>query len=153
MSIARDVDIQLAIKHVRYFAGWANKLPAGKVIQAENMSTVAMTLHEPIGAADAAHIGLFLNHGQCCCASSRIFVDTKIYDQFSALCIERAKTIQNWYRRRKIPGSTSRFNPISQGDGIHFFRQRRRSEYALENYMEVKSKNGAVPNSEISLEL
>jgi NAD-dependent aldehyde dehydrogenases len=49
VSIARDVDIQLAIKHVRYFAGWADKLPAGKVIQSENTSTVAMTLHEPIG--------------------------------------------------------------------------------------------------------
>ena len=31
-------------------------------------------------AAGAAFIGLFLNHGhgQCCCASSRIFVDSKI---------------------------------------------------------------------------
>lgn len=49
VSIARDVDIKLAIKHVRYFAGWADKLPAGKVIQADNTSTIAMTFHEPIG--------------------------------------------------------------------------------------------------------
>jgi len=44
-------------------------------------------------AADAAHIGLFLNHGQCCCASSRIFVDAKIHDKFVEMCIERAKKI------------------------------------------------------------
>ena len=44
-------------------------------------------------AADAAHIGLFLNHGQCCCASSRIFVDAKIHDKFLEMCVERAKNI------------------------------------------------------------
>ncbi len=44
-------------------------------------------------AADAAHLGLFLNHGQCCCASSRILVDEKIYDEFVKMCIERAKNI------------------------------------------------------------
>lgn len=44
-------------------------------------------------AADAAHIGLFLNHGQCCCASSRIFVDAKIHDKFVEMCVERAKNI------------------------------------------------------------
>ena len=41
----------------------------------------------------AAHIGLFLNHGQCCCASSHIFVDAKIHDQFVKLCIDKAKSI------------------------------------------------------------
>lgn len=44
-------------------------------------------------AASAAHIGLFLNHGQCCCASSRIFVDEKIHDKFVELCIGKAKAI------------------------------------------------------------
>lgn len=33
-------------------------------------------------ALNAAHIGLFLNHGQCCCASSRLFVQEGIYDEF-----------------------------------------------------------------------
>lgn len=37
-------------------------------------------------AVEAAHIGLFLNHGQCCCASSRLFVHEDIYDTF----VERA---------------------------------------------------------------
>merc|ERR1711939_383517 len=35
-------------------------------------------------AASAAHIGLFLNSGQCCIASSRIFVHEDIYDAFVA---------------------------------------------------------------------
>ena len=45
-------------------------------------------------ATSASHIGLFLNHGQCCCASSRIFVDEKIHDAFVAKCIEKAKAIK-----------------------------------------------------------
>jgi len=44
-------------------------------------------------AADTAHVGLFLNHGQCCCASSRIMVDEKVYDAFAAKCIEKARAI------------------------------------------------------------
>jgi len=55
-------------------------------------------------AADIAHIGLFLNHGQCCCASSRIFVDAKIYDQFVKLCIERAKHITIGTEEGKFQG-------------------------------------------------
>ncbi len=31
-----------------------------------------------------AHIGVFLNQGQCCCASSRVFVQEGIYDAFVA---------------------------------------------------------------------
>jgi len=48
-SIARDIDIMMAIKHLKYFAGWADKLPAGKTINVENTSAMAFTLHEPIG--------------------------------------------------------------------------------------------------------
>jgi aldehyde dehydrogenase (NAD+) len=42
-------------------------------------------------AAGAAHIGLFLNQGQCCCASSRLFVHEAIYDKFVAMCVAMAK--------------------------------------------------------------
>ena len=30
----------------------------------------------------AAHVGLFLNQGQCCCASSRLYVHEDIHDAF-----------------------------------------------------------------------
>ena len=32
-------------------------------------------------AVEGAHFGLFFNHGQCCCAGSRVFVEEKIYDR------------------------------------------------------------------------
>ena len=33
-------------------------------------------------AVEGAHFGLFFNHGQCCCAGSRVFVEEKVYDHF-----------------------------------------------------------------------
>ncbi|HXM42490.1 MAG TPA: aldehyde dehydrogenase family protein [Bryobacteraceae bacterium] len=33
-------------------------------------------------AVEGAHFGLFFNHGQCCCAGSRVFVEEKVYDRF-----------------------------------------------------------------------
>lgn len=38
-----------------------------------------------------AHVGLFLNQGQCCCASSRLFVHEAIYDAFVAKATAQAK--------------------------------------------------------------
>lgn len=29
-----------------------------------------------------AHHGIFFNHGQCCCAGSRVYVQEGIYDKF-----------------------------------------------------------------------
>jgi len=42
-------------------------------------------------AVEGAHFGLFFNHGQCCCAGSRVFVEEKIYDQFVEKSGSRAK--------------------------------------------------------------
>jgi len=42
------------------------------------------------GAANA----IFFNHGQCCCAGSRLFVDQAIFDEVSAGIVEEAKKIQ-----------------------------------------------------------
>ncbi|KAL3311227.1 Aldehyde dehydrogenase, mitochondrial [Cichlidogyrus casuarinus] len=33
-------------------------------------------------AINTAHLGLFFNQGQCCCAGSRIYVEDAIYDEF-----------------------------------------------------------------------
>ena len=38
-------------------------------------------------AVDVCHLGLFFNHGQCCIAGSRIYVEADIYEQF----VEKAK--------------------------------------------------------------
>lgn len=42
-------------------------------------------------AVDTIHFGLFFNHGQCCCASSRVFVHESIYDKFVEKSVAKAK--------------------------------------------------------------
>eukprot|EP01087_Luapelamoeba_hula_P015944 TRINITY_DN483_c0_g1_i1.p1 TRINITY_DN483_c0_g1~~TRINITY_DN483_c0_g1_i1.p1 ORF type:complete len:515 (-),score=111.75 TRINITY_DN483_c0_g1_i1:222-1703(-) len=42
-------------------------------------------------AVDIAHIGLFLNQGECCCASSRLYVQESVYDEFVRVSVEKAK--------------------------------------------------------------
>ncbi len=78
-------------------------------------------------AADAAHVGLFLNHGQCCCASSRIFVDSKIHDQFVQKCLERAKSIKM--------GTEEGMDQGPQVDGIQFGK--------IMDYIESGKREGA----------
>jgi aldehyde dehydrogenase (NAD+) len=46
-------------------------------------------------AVEGAHLGLFVNQGQSCCAGSRVFVEEKVYDQFVEKSIARA-------RKRKV---------------------------------------------------
>jgi aldehyde dehydrogenase (NAD+) len=45
-------------------------------------------------AVGAAHVGLFLNQGQCCSACSRIYVQDTVYDKFVAAAIKRAQAIK-----------------------------------------------------------
>jgi aldehyde dehydrogenase (NAD+) len=45
-------------------------------------------------AAVSAHVGLFLNMGQCCVASSRIFVAEEIEEAFTQKVVDLAKTIR-----------------------------------------------------------
>ena len=45
-------------------------------------------------AINTAHVGLFLNQGQCCCAGSRIFVQDTIYDKFVAAATKKAASIK-----------------------------------------------------------
>lgn len=42
-------------------------------------------------AVETAHLGLFLNQGQCCCAGSRLFVEESIYDKVVDLSVAVAK--------------------------------------------------------------
>lgn len=44
-------------------------------------------------AVDIAHFGLFFNHGQCCVASSRVYVHESVYDEFVELSGQRARSI------------------------------------------------------------
>ena len=42
-------------------------------------------------AIEGAHMGLFFNQGQVCCAGSRVFVEDKVYDQFVENSTARAR--------------------------------------------------------------
>jgi len=45
-------------------------------------------------AVDIATDGLFENHGQCCCAASRTFVQEEIYEAFIKKAVEKAQKIK-----------------------------------------------------------
>jgi len=45
-------------------------------------------------AAVAAHVGLFINAGQCCCASSRLFVHEDVHDAFLEKVLMHAKQLR-----------------------------------------------------------
>jgi aldehyde dehydrogenase (NAD+) len=42
-------------------------------------------------AAEGAHLALFFNQGQCCCAGSRLFVEQKVHDQLVEKVMARVK--------------------------------------------------------------
>ena len=42
-------------------------------------------------AVEGAHMGVFVNQGQSCCAGSRVFVEEKIYQQFVEKSVARAR--------------------------------------------------------------
>merc|ERR1719476_432275 len=45
-------------------------------------------------AANACHLGLFINMGQCCCASSRLFVHEDVHDAFMEKVLAHAKKLR-----------------------------------------------------------
>jgi aldehyde dehydrogenase (NAD+) len=42
-------------------------------------------------AVEGSHLGLFFNQGQCCCAGSRLFVESHVHDEFVEKMLKRAK--------------------------------------------------------------
>lgn len=77
----------------------------GKIIMkaaAENLTPVTLELGgkspsiifndaDIDGAVDIHQVGLFLNQGQCCCASTRIYVEEGVYDEFVEKTIAATK--------------------------------------------------------------
>src|SRR4051812_15715772 len=43
-------------------------------------------------AAEGAHFALFFNQGQCCCAGSRLFVESHVHDELVDRVLKRVKT-------------------------------------------------------------
>ena len=80
-------------------------------------------------AVEGAHFGLFFNHGQCCCAGSRVFVEEKIYDEFVEKSGARAKsrTVGDPFDPKTEQGPQVDQRPVRQGDGLHRIRTRARA--------------------------
>ena len=81
-------------------------------------------------AVEGAHLGLFSNQGQICCAGSRVFVEEKIYDEFLEKSVARA--------RKRVVGDP--FDPSTeqgpQVDQAHFDR--------VMGYIESGRSEGAI---------
>ncbi len=74
---------------------FTGELATAKIIQREAADTMKRLTFELGGkspnvifadadleaAVEGAHLGLYLNQGQCCCAGSRLFVEEKVHDE------------------------------------------------------------------------
>jgi aldehyde dehydrogenase (NAD+) len=80
-------------------------------------------------AVEGAHMGLFVNQGQSCCAGSRVFVEETIYDQFVEKSVARAR------RRRVGDPLDPRTDQGPQVDQTQFDR--------VMGYIESGQKEGA----------
>ncbi|ETO08951.1 aldehyde dehydrogenase X, mitochondrial precursor [Reticulomyxa filosa] len=80
------------------------------------------------GAVGAHQIGLFLNAGQCCCASSRIYVHEKVYDEFAEKTTKATK-------KRKVGDP---FTDVDQGP-----QQNEEQFKKVLNYIATGEKEGA----------
>ncbi len=78
-------------------------------------------------AVEGAHFGLFFNHGQCCCAGSRVFVEEKIYDKFVEKSGARARkrTVGDPFDPEDGTGSAGGSGAVRQSDGLHRFGPQR----------------------------
>merc|ERR1719353_2765340 len=54
-------------------------------------------------AAMATHVGLWINMGQCCCASSRIYVHESIHDEFVGKCTSLAQRLKRPHTSAEVP--------------------------------------------------
>jgi len=53
--------------------------------------TIVMDDADIDNAVETHQVGLFLNQGQCCCASSRIYVQKNVYDEFVKKTVEKTR--------------------------------------------------------------
>ena len=80
-------------------------------------------------AAAGAHVGIYLNQGQCCCAGSRLFVEDTIHDAFVARVVEGS-------RQRRVGDP---FDP-----GTHQGPQVDKAQFdKIMGYIEAGKKEGA----------
>ncbi|CAG8581013.1 17857_t:CDS:2 [Racocetra fulgida] len=79
LSTAKFIDIGHSIDCYRYFAGNLKNVTLELGGKSPNIIFADADLDE---AVQWAHMGIFFNHGQCCSAGSRVYVQDNIYDEF-----------------------------------------------------------------------
>ena len=87
---------------------FTGELATAKIIQREAADTMKRLTFELGGkspnvvfadadldaAVEGAHVALYLNQGQCCCAGSRLFVEDKVHDELVERLVEKNKSRQ-----------------------------------------------------------
>jgi aldehyde dehydrogenase (NAD+) len=80
-------------------------------------------------AVEGTHFALFFNHGQVCCAGSRVFVHESIYDEFVEKSVQRAQ---------KLPLSSGSNTGGALGPVVDRIQHQR-----VSNYIEKGKQEGA----------
>jgi len=100
--VGNAISSHMKIRKVAFTGSTAVGRMVMKAAAASNLKNITLELggkSPNIVFADAdidqavkwACFGIFLNHGQCCCAGSRVFVQESIYDEFKQRFLEQSK--------------------------------------------------------------
>lgn len=84
-----DVIEQSALKGNNLFRFFWNVKLARRDYRKLEKKVLGMMLISVDFAVQQAHDAVYFNHGQCCCAGTRTFVEGKIYDEF----VQRSKEL------------------------------------------------------------
>jgi len=87
-------------------------------------------------AVMAAYVGIWLNQGQCCIASSRVFVHESIYDKFIEKAVAKAK-------ERKLTADPMDWNIGGYGSGSQGPQVDKIQFDRVMNYIDAGKKSGA----------
>ncbi len=84
-------------------------------------------------AVEGAHMGIFVNQGQSCCAGSRVFVEEKIYQQFVEKTVARAakRRVGDPLDPTTDQGPQVRSIAVRQNHGLHRVGANRRGNAGL----------------------
>ena len=75
------------------------------------------------------NFGIYFNHGQCCCAGTRIFVQEGIYDKFLEAFKKRAaqNKVGDPFDKENLPGPPGQPASVRPHHGLHQVRKGRGS--------------------------
>uniref|UniRef100_A0A8C6UCY0 aldehyde dehydrogenase (NAD(+)) n=1 Tax=Neogobius melanostomus TaxID=47308 RepID=A0A8C6UCY0_9GOBI len=93
-AIARHMDVDkvaFTVGHLIQQASGSSNLKKVTLELGGKSPNIVMADANMAEAVEQAHLALFFNQGQCCCAGSRTYVQADIYDEFVERSAERAE--------------------------------------------------------------